>query len=55
LLPLALSMKNAWRHKMDHVANKIVWVDTSFDPDFAKDIISATSAFMRRLAADLPK
>jgi hypothetical protein len=55
LLPLAFSMKNSWRHKMDHVANKIVWVDTSFDPDFAKDIISATSAFMRRLASDLPK
>jgi|GEM_PF-2989793 len=55
LLPLALSMKNSWRHKMDHVANKIIWVDTSFDPDFAKDIISATSAFMRRLASDLPK
>lgn len=55
LLPLAFSMKNSWRHKMDHVANKIIWIDTSFDPDFAKDIISATSAFMRRLADDLPK
>ena len=54
VLPLAFSMKNAWRHKMDHVANKIVWIDTSFDAEFAKDIISATSAFMRRLATDLP-
>jgi hypothetical protein len=55
LLPLAFSMKNSWRHKMDHVANKIIWIDTTFDPDFAKDIISATSAFMRRLANDLPR
>jgi hypothetical protein len=55
LLPLAFAMKNSWRHKMDHVANKIEWLDTTFDPEFANDIISATSGFMRRLATDLPK
>jgi hypothetical protein len=55
LLPLAFSMKESWRHKMDHVANKIEWMDTDFSPEVANDIISATRGFMRRLATDLPK
>jgi len=55
LLPLAFAMKESWRHKMDHVANKIEWMDTDFSPEVASDIISATRGFMRRLAADLPK
>jgi hypothetical protein len=55
LLPLAFAMKESWRHKMDHVANKIEWMDTDFSPEVANDIISATRGFMRRLAADLPK
>jgi hypothetical protein len=55
LLPLAFAMKESWRHKMDHVANKIEWMDTIFSPEVADDIISATRGFMRRLALDLPK
>jgi hypothetical protein len=55
LLPLAFAMKESWRHKMDHVANKIEWMDTDFSPEVASDIISATRGFMRRLASDLPK
>ena len=55
LLPLAFAMKDSWRHKMDHVANKIEWMDTDFSPEVANDIISATRGFMRRLASDLPK
>lgn len=55
LLPLAFSMKESWRHKMNHVANKIEWMDTDFSPTVANDIISATRGFMRRLATDLPK
>ena len=55
LLPLALSIKNSWRHKLSHVDNKIEWMDTDFSPDVAGDIISATRGFMRRLAADLPR
>jgi hypothetical protein len=55
LLPLAFAMKESWRHKMDHVANKIEWMDTDFSPEVADDIISATRGFMRRLASDLPK
>jgi len=55
LLPLAFAMKDSWRHKMNHVDNKIEWMDTDFSPEVANDIISATRGFMRRLAADLPK
>jgi hypothetical protein len=55
LLPLAFAMKESWRHKMDHVANKIEWMDTDFSPEVANEIISATRGFMRRLATDLPK
>jgi hypothetical protein len=55
LLPLAFAMKESWRHKMDHVANKIEWMDTDFSPEVAGEIISATRGFMRRLASDLPK
>lgn len=55
LLPLAFAMKESWRHKMDHVANKIEWMDTDFSPEVASDIISVTRGFMRRLASDLPK
>jgi hypothetical protein len=55
LLPLAFAMKESWRHKMDHIDNKIEWMDTDFSPEVASDIILATAGFMRRLAKDLPK
>jgi hypothetical protein len=55
LLPLAFAMKEFWRHKMDHIANKLEWMDTDFSPEVANDIVSATRAFMRRLAADSPQ
>jgi hypothetical protein len=52
---LAVIVKDNWRHKLDHVDNQIVWVDTDFSPNVAEEIISATRAFMRKLASDLPK
>lgn len=55
LLPLAFAMKDSWRHKMDHIDNKLVWMDTNFSPELAGEIVQATAGFMRRLAADLPK
>lgn len=55
LLPLAFAMKDSWRHKISHVDNKLEWMDTDFSPEVAKEIISATRGFMRRLATDLPK
>jgi hypothetical protein len=55
VLPLAAAMKDAWRHKLDHVDNQIRWVDTDFSPQVAEEIISATRGFMRKLAAELPR
>ncbi len=55
VLPLATAMKDAWRHKLDHVDNQIVWVDTDFSPHVAEEIIAATRGFMRKLSAELPR
>jgi hypothetical protein len=55
VLHLAVIVKDNWRHKLDHVDNQIVWVDTDFSPLVAGEIISATRAFMRKLASDLPQ
>jgi hypothetical protein len=55
LMPLALSMKDSWRHKISHADNNIKWMDADFSPEVANDIISATRGFMRRLALDLPR
>lgn len=55
VLHLAVIVKDNWRHKLDHVDNQIVWVDTDFSPLVAGEIISATRAFMRKLATDLPQ
>ena len=53
VVPLALVVKDSWRHKLDHVDNQIRWVDTDFSPQVAEEIISATRGFMRKLASDL--
>lgn len=55
VVPLAFVIKDSWRHKLDHVDNQIIWVDTDFSPQVAEDIISATRAFMRKLAHDFPR
>ena len=53
-VPLAIIIRDNWRHKLDHVDNQIVWVDTDFSPRVAEEIISATCGFMRKLASELP-
>lgn len=55
VIPFAHSIKNQWRHKINHVDNKLVWIDTDFSPQMARDIISAVRGFMDKLASDLPK
>lgn len=55
VVPLAIVIKDSWRHKLEHVDNQIVWVETDFSPNVAEEIISATRAFMRKLASELPK
>ena len=55
VVPLAIVVKDSWRHKLDHVDNQIVWIDTDFSPNVAEEIISATRALMRKLANELPQ
>lgn len=44
------SMILAWRHKVDHAANRLAIVpNAEFTPDIAKHIISAVRIFMHRL------
>jgi hypothetical protein len=51
---LAVIVRDNWRHKLDHVDNQIVWVESDFSADVAESIISSIRAFMRKLATDLP-
>ncbi|MGO9776427.1 MAG: hypothetical protein ACLPM3_07580 [Terracidiphilus sp.] len=55
VVPLAIIVRDNWRHNLDHVDNQIVWVNTDFSPQVAGEIISATRAFMRKLASDIPR
>ncbi|MGA2145544.1 MAG: hypothetical protein ABSH49_11350 [Bryobacteraceae bacterium] len=52
-IPLMLTVKDL-RHKIEHVNNKLVWLDPMCTPEIAEEIISATRGLMRRLASDLP-
>jgi hypothetical protein len=54
VVPLAIVVKDSWRHKLTHVDNQIVWMDTDFSPQVAEEIIAATRGFMRKLAQELP-
>jgi hypothetical protein len=55
IMPFALSMKNEWRHKISHVENRLVWQDSDFSPQMAKDIIGAVRGFMDKLVTELPE
>ena len=48
------ALKNAWRNKVSHAHGKLTLMTADFSPDVAEDILSATRAFMRRLATDGP-
>jgi hypothetical protein len=54
VLPLALAIKDSWRHKISHADNKLEWLDTDFSPQLADEIRIATRGMMRRLATDMP-
>ncbi len=49
------ALKNAWRNKIDHAANRLVLLPGDLNPEIAHDIIVATRNFMRRLATELPQ
>jgi len=55
VVPLAFVMKDSWRHKLDHVNNQLLWLEKDFSPLVAEEIISATRAFMRKLALEFPQ
>lgn len=49
------ALKNAWRNKISHAHGKLtVMTGEEFHPDVAEEILTATRAFMRRLAEGLP-
>lgn len=54
-MPLMMAIKDSWRHKISHVENRLVWLDSDFSPHVAQEIVFAARGFMRRLATDLPK
>lgn len=55
VVPLAIIVRDNWRHKLDHVDNQIIWVESDFSADVAGQIISAIRAFMAKLALELPQ
>ena len=54
IVPMIIAVKDSWRHKISHVDNQLVWLDSDFSPQIASEVISATRGFMRRLASELP-
>lgn len=50
------ALKNAWRNKISHAHGKLtIMTGEEFHPDVVQEILSATRAFMRRLADGLPE
>lgn len=50
------SMRLAWRHKVDHAANRLAIVpNTDFTPDIAEHIMVAVRTFMLRLTQEMPE
>jgi len=50
-----LALEMAWRNKISHAEGKLTLLTADFVPDVAEEIITASRAFMRRLATDLPE
>jgi hypothetical protein len=49
-----ISLQNAWRHKISHVAGRLTLMTADFSEEVAEEILMATRAFMRRLATEMP-
>jgi hypothetical protein len=54
LLPQMEAIETGWRHKISHVANRLVLMSAEFSPEIAEEILVATRAFMRTLSIALP-
>ena len=48
------ALKNAWRNKVSHAHNKLAVMTSDFSSDVAEEILTASRAFMRRLATEGP-
>jgi hypothetical protein len=55
IVPMIAAVRDSSRHKISHVDNQLVWLDSDMSPQIASEVISATRGFMRRLAAELPQ
>jgi hypothetical protein len=49
------ALKNAWRNKISHAQGRLILLTADFSPEVAEEILFAARAFMRRLAAGLPR
>ena len=54
IVPMIVAVKDSVRHKIDHVDNKLIWLDASFSREIANEVMLSTRGFMRRLSIDLP-
>ncbi len=54
LLPRMQAIQHAWRNNVSHVGDKLIPTSSMFTEEVADEIMNATQAFMRKLAADLP-
>ena len=51
---LAHILQSAWRNKISHAGERLVLMSADSTPEIAKEIMTATLSFTRRLATDLP-
>jgi hypothetical protein len=49
-----VSLQNSWRHKIGHVAGRLILMTADFSDDVAEEILVGSRAFMRRLATEIP-
>jgi hypothetical protein len=53
LLPRMQAIQHAWRNKVSHVESKLIPTETGINKEIANEIMTATQAFMRKLATEL--
>jgi hypothetical protein len=52
-MPLIAATKD-WRHKITHVDNRLIWLDTDWSPQRAEEIMVAARALMRHISKEMP-
>jgi len=54
ILPRLQAIQHAWRNKFNHVEDKIIPIDAELKEEVAREVMTATRSFMRKLSEDLP-